>query len=89
MNFDVGTVQCKCLNSFNINGLRLEFLFDKIEDAEVDPTPKTPINREPVTDRPERVPIRYKRTILEVRNDKADGSMIPERAIILKSIAWE
>ena len=48
MNFDVGAVQCKCLNPFDINGVRLEFFFDTVEDSGRNPIAKSPVNGEPV-----------------------------------------
>jgi len=43
-------VQGKCLNPFQINGLRSEFFFNAVEDFLVNPVSKTAVNAIPVTE---------------------------------------
>lgn len=48
MNLDVGAVQCKRHQFFSVNDLRLKILFDAVENAFVDPSPKTLIDGGPL-----------------------------------------
>jgi hypothetical protein len=50
MHFDRSAVQSKSLNSFPINDLRLEFFFDAVENAEVNPVPKATIEGAPLAE---------------------------------------
>jgi hypothetical protein len=47
MHFDISTVQCKHLNSFSINGLRLEFFFCSVEDSDGYPVSESSIDGVP------------------------------------------
>jgi len=50
MHLDISAVQCKSLHPFYINGLRLELLFDAIENSPLRPIAKAAVNAIPVTE---------------------------------------
>ena len=50
MNFDIGAIQCKRLNAFYGNGLRLKCLFDLVKDSAGNPVAKPAINAIPIAE---------------------------------------